>query len=177
MSPGSVPTPLADTFTTARLRAERLSPDHLDDLVRLHHDPAVMAGLGGVRDRQQTSEYLSRNLQHWAEFGFGVWMLREADNSEIIGRAILRHLDVEGADEIEIGFAFQKAAWGRGLATEVGKTCVELGRYELRADSLVGITTLANHASQRVLTKLGFEREREVVVQGAPYIVHRVGWE
>jgi RimJ/RimL family protein N-acetyltransferase len=168
--------PLGDTFMTARLRAERLSPDDLEDLVRLHHDPAVMAGLGGVRDRQQTAEYLARNLSHWSEFGFGVWMLREVDGNEIIGRAALRHLDVEGADEIEIGFAFQAASWGRGLATEVGETCVELARHDLRATSLVGITTLANHASQRVLTKLGFEREREVAVQGTPCILHRLGW-
>ena len=43
----------------------------------MHRDPAVMAQLGGVRDEAQTAAYLARNLQHWADYGFGLWILRE----------------------------------------------------------------------------------------------------
>jgi ribosomal-protein-alanine N-acetyltransferase len=165
-----------EEFDTTRLRAERLTSGHRSALERFHSDTAVMAELGGLRDARQTSEYLSRNLRHWQEFGFGVWMLREIEGAEIVGRAILRHLDVEGVDEVEIGFALYPKLWGRGLATEIGEACAAIGRRELGLQSLVGITTLRNHASQRVLAKLGLAREREVDVEGTPCLLHRIRW-
>jgi ribosomal-protein-alanine N-acetyltransferase len=166
-----------EEFVTTRLRVERLTSGHLSALERFHCDTAVMAELGGVRDEQQTFEYLSRNLRHWQEFGFGVWMLREIEGAEIVGRAILRHLDLEGVDEVEIGFALYSKLWGRGLATEIGEACVAVARRELGIQSLVGITTLHNHASQRVLAKLGLAREREVDVEGTPCLLHRIRWD
>jgi len=108
-----------DSFSTARLEAERLTSEHLPELLRMHRDPAVMAQLGGVRDPEQTAAYLARNLQHWADYGFGLWILCATGGGDPIGRAVLRHLDVEGADEIEVGYAFYPAWWGRGLATEI----------------------------------------------------------
>ncbi len=165
-----------EEFVTTRLRAERLTSGHRSALDRFHADTAVMAELGGIRDGQQTSEYLSRNLRHWQEFGFGVWMLREIEGEEIVGRTILRHLDVEGVDEVEIGFALYREFWGRGLATEIGEACTAIGRRELGLQSFVGITTLRNHASQRVLAKLGLEWEREVDIEGTPWLLHRIRW-
>jgi RimJ/RimL family protein N-acetyltransferase len=168
--------PLPESFSTARLRAERLAPHHLRDLEALHLDPAVMAELGGIRGERETSEYLDRNLHHWSDFDFGVWMLREIDGTDVVGRAILRHLDLEGADEVEVGFTFHQRCWGRGLATEIGERCVGLAREELGLSSLVGVTTLENHASQRVLVKLGLEPEGEVSVAETPCLRYRIRW-
>jgi len=95
-----------ESFCTTRLRAERLTPDHLPELRRMHRDAAVMAELGGVRDDAQTAAYLARNLQHWADHGFGVWILRDTAGKDTIGRAVLRYLVVEGSDEVEVGYGF-----------------------------------------------------------------------
>ena len=59
-----------------------------------------MAPLGGVKNETETREYLERNLNHWDAHGFGLWILRERAGGPVIGRALLRHLDVEGRDEI-----------------------------------------------------------------------------
>ena len=86
-----------------------------------------MALLGGVRDKAGTVAYLETNVKHWADHGFGMWMLRDAATSAVIGRAILRHLDVEGVDEVEVGYGFMPEYWGRGLATEIANACVRIG--------------------------------------------------
>ena len=162
-----------DSFRTARLEAQRLAPHHLDALIALHRDPRVMAELGGVRDLEQTRDYLARNLRHWDEHGFGVWMLRERGGSEPIGRAILRYLELDGAREVEVGFALHARFQGRGLGTEAGEACCEIAWGDLAVDSLVGVTTPANAASQRVLEKIGLEHERDVVVEGDSYRLYR----
>lgn len=154
-------------FSTARLAAERLIPDHLPEIRRMHRDAAVMAQLGGVRDEAQTTAYLARNLQHWADHGFGLWILRELGGGEPVGRALLRHLLVDGVDEVEVGYAFYQAFWGRGLATEVAIACLELGRRELQLTTFVAVTAPGNTASAHVLEKVGLVYERDFMHEGS----------
>ena len=154
-------------FSTARLSAERLTPDHLPEVQRMHRDATVMAHLGGVRDDAQTAAYLARNLKHWDDYGFGLWILRELGGGEPVGRAVLRHLLVEGVDEVEVGYAFYPPLWGRGLATEVATACLELGRRKVGLTTIVGVTSPDNLASQHVLEKVGLVYERDFMHEGA----------
>lgn len=154
-------------FTTPRLAAERLTQGHLPELRRMHRDAAVMAQLGGVRDEAQTTAYLTKNLKHWGDYGFGLWILRERAGGEPVGRAVLRHLLVEGVDEVEVGYAFYEPFWGRGLATEVATACIALGRRELGLTTIVAVTSPDNRASHHVLEKVGLVYERDFIHEGA----------
>ena len=100
-----------------------------------------MALLGGIRDSAGTIAYLEHNVKHWADYGFGMWMLRDAGTRAVIGRAILRHLDIGGVDEVEVGYGFMPEYWGRGLATEIAQACIRIGHDRLGLRSIVAITT------------------------------------
>jgi ribosomal-protein-alanine N-acetyltransferase len=162
-----------DTFSTARLRAERLTDAHLPELRRMDQDSRYMAHLGGVRDGEGTAAYLRRNLEHWAEYGFGLWMLRDSETGAMVGRAVLRHLDVEGVDEVEVGYGLVPEVWGRGLATEVARACVSLGRERLGLGTIVAVTRVDHEASQRVMRKAGLVYEREYLHAGTPHVLFR----
>jgi ribosomal-protein-alanine N-acetyltransferase len=164
-----------NSFSTTRLLAERLTAAHLPELRRMDRDEMFMARLGGVRDSRGTEAYLAWNLEHWAEYGYGLWMLREASSGAMVGRAVLRHLDVEGVDEVEVGYGFVPAAWGRGLATEVAVACVGMGRDRLGLESMVAITLPDHVASQRVMRKAGLSYERDFLHQGRPHVLFRTG--
>ena len=162
-----------DTFATARLCAQRLEPRHVAEILRMHEDPVQMATLGGVRDGTQTAEYMDRNLRHWAEFGFGVWILRDLDSNEVAGRALLRHVELNGHDEVEVGYSFHPQFWGRGFATEIAQACVNCGRDILRLPSIVALTLPNNLGSQRVMTKVGMVFEREITHEGLLHVLFR----
>jgi RimJ/RimL family protein N-acetyltransferase len=164
---------LPDSFMTERLRAERLTADDLPEIRRMHGDPAVMQHLGGVRDEAQTKAYFDRNLKHWSDHGFGLWIVHERGGREPIGRAMLRHLFVDDTDEIEVGYAFYESFWGRGLATEVTRACLSLGHRMLSRPSIVAVTYPHNTASQHVLTKTGFAYERDVTLDGVRCFLFR----
>jgi ribosomal-protein-alanine N-acetyltransferase len=162
-----------DSFSTTRLLAERLTAAHLPDLRRMDQDEMFMARLGGVRDSRGTDAYLAWNLEHWSEYGYGLWMLREATTGMMVGRAVLRHFDVEGVDEVEVGYGFVPAVWGRGLATEVALACVGIGRERLALASMVAITLPDHVASQRVMRKAGLTYERDFLHQGLRHVLFR----
>ena len=133
----------------------------------------VMANLGGIRSAQQTAAYLDLNLDHWAAHGFGVWILRELGTDAVVGRAVLRYLRLEDKDEIEVGYGLYPACWGRGLATEAASACVRMGFALPVVESLVGVVLPINHASRRVLEKVGFGYERMVPHVGLTWMLYR----
>ena len=135
-------------------------------------DAQYMALLGGTRTESQTREYLARNLKHWDDHNFGLWILRDAGGA-IAGRCVLRHLDVEGTDEVELGYGLHTQYWGRGLATEIATELLRLGRTELHCASLVAITRPENVGSQRVLIKTGLVYERDFVYDGVLHQLYR----
>jgi RimJ/RimL family protein N-acetyltransferase len=156
-----------DSFATARLRATRLSPEDLEDLVALHLDPEVSRFLGGVRDRETTAAYLAVNLRHWDDHGFGLFALRDHDGA-YVGRAGLRSLDLDGVRELEIAYSLVRRAWGRGLASEIAIALVVLWRARFTQPRLVGVVMKGNTASEGVLLKAGFVHARDTLLHGVP---------
>src|SRR5262245_29795917 len=135
-------------------------------------DPQYMALLGGPRTESQTREYMTRNLKHWDQYNSGLWLLSDREG-EMAGRCVLRHFEVEGVDEVELGYGLHTQYWGRGLATEIAKELLRLGRGELRRESIVAVTRPGNHGSQRVLVKTGLALEREINYDGVPHLLFR----
>lgn len=165
-----------DAFATARLRATRLAPEDLDDLVRLHLDPEVSKFLGGVRTAAATASYLDTNLQHWADHGFGLYVFRTPDGA-FCGRGGLRHIDLEGVRELEIAYSLARNAWGQGLATEAAEALVRIWQAAPARPSLVGVVTKGNSASEQVLRKTGFRYERDARFHEADVSVFRQSHE
>lgn len=161
------------TFSLPRVAAERLEEEHFPLIRRMDRDPRVMAALGGVRTEAETLAHLERNLAHWAEHGFGIWILREPETGALMGRAGLRQVEVEGTSEIELAYALCPEFWGRGLATDAARACVTIGREWLGAPSLVGLVLPTNLASQRVLRKAALVHEREVMHRDEWHYLYR----
>jgi ribosomal-protein-alanine N-acetyltransferase len=163
-----------DEIRTPRLLLTRMRAEDLDDLVRMYLDPQVMATLGGVRSEAQTAQYLDRQLAHWQEHGFGWWAAREPSTGRFIGRGGLRHSMVDGRDEVEVGYGLLREFWGQGLATELALESVRVGFTELGRPDLVSFTLPTNKASRRVMTKVGFRYERNIVHAELPHVLYRL---
>ena len=165
-----------DRFTTARLSAERLTLEHKPDMLRQDQDAVFMALIGGVRTEAQTTERMDGALKHWETHGVGVWMLRERESGRMIGRAVVRHLDVHGADELEIGYAFIEEFWGRGLGTEIARACVGICRRALGRTSCVALIDPRNDASRHVLEKAGLRDAGPFTQEGVELTLFRGEW-
>jgi len=162
-----------ETFSTARLTAERLRREHVDDLIPLHLDEAVSRYLGGTRTAEQTAAYVEANLAHWDQRGFGLWMLRD-HAGRFVGRAGIRPLDIQGVEEIEIAYTFHQAWWGQGYASEIAVALRDIAFGPLGLPELAGIVLTDNLASRRVLEKTGFLFERIYDDDGHQLVLYRM---
>lgn len=127
-------------------------------IVALNADPRVGAWLGGARDAAGTDAFLAQHQAHFAEHGFGFYVVeREADGA-VIGMTGLWHApdDIPGLGGlVEIGWRFTPAAWGQGYATEAARAALDHGFDVLGLDQIVAFTARANLASQAVMRRIG----------------------
>jgi len=174
MSYNEVDTNIISYYNTDHILSNKISIEHLLELLTMHADVRVMATLGGVRDEQSTRDFLARQLDHWKQYGYGLWMLHDAHDGRFVGRAGIRHITIDYRDEVEIAYALMSEFWGRGLATEVGHKLVAIAFEYLGLPDLIAFTTPDNHASRRVMAKLGLAYERDFLWADSPHVLYRL---
>jgi len=151
----------AESLTTVRLTLRRFTSDDLDWLAELYGDSDVTRHLGGVKSRAQTQDFLNaRVLNYYNEHpGLGIWKTVDRDTGIPVGFHLLNH--IRGESIIQVGYVLAKPAWGKGYASEMAEAVLGYGFRELRLPRIAAMTSKHNHASQRVLQKIGLERRGE----------------
>jgi RimJ/RimL family protein N-acetyltransferase len=161
-----------ERFWTSRMSAERLTPGHFEEIRRLHLHPQVMKTLsvdGQVLPDSVTRGGLRQAEEHWLRHGFGLWLFRDRADGRFLGRGGLKWYQIDGLEMVGLAYAVLFEHWNRGLATEMATACLDIGFGELGLPEIAAWTLPINAASHRVLVKLGFGREREVVFAGLPH--------
>lgn len=142
-------------FATARLRLRPRTEDDLEANLAMDLDPEVhrFIFLRGPPDpAAQRAALAERIASGWPECG-GLWVVEWQDQPGFLGWCGLFPLEDSGL--IEIGYRYVRAAWGRGVATEAGRTVLDHGFSTLGLDPIVAVAARENTASRRVLEKLG----------------------
>jgi len=147
------------TLRTQRLDLQPMVLADFDWYAHFAADADVMRyiGMTGPLTQTQAQERLARYIRCWDEHGLGMFGVRLRDSCVPIGWAGLQPLD--GSAEIEVGYAFRKADWGRGFATEVAAAVVQWGFEERSLDRIVAVASAENAGSRRVMDKLGMRYE------------------
>lgn len=141
---------------TSRLTFRPLSLSDLNDLyTKLYSDPDTMKYIrdGKTRTLEETQKSLESLIEHYNKHGFGFMAAIDNINSHFIGICGLKYLDTTG--EIEVGFLFEKKAWGKGYATEATKAFLNYALKNLAVKKVVAIAKPENEASRKVLEKCG----------------------
>jgi len=150
-------------LTTQRLSLHGARQADLDTLWQLLIDPQVRRYLcdNQILSRADVQEMLTASLAQ-APRGMGFWVLRDLERKLVgcIGlHPVLRdivshapHLD----GEVEPTIALAPDHWGRGLATEALAAVVAYAFETLGLEHLVAVVDEPNHASQRLMGRVGF---------------------
>jgi len=148
-------------LTTDRLGVRRFRTTDLDWLSSLYADPDVTRFLGGTKTEAQVRSMLTTRIldYYYVNPGLGMWMTLERASGAPVGFHLINN--IQGESIIQIGFGLARPAWGRGFATEMASALLRYAFVDLDLDSVAGMASLANVASQHVLQKIGLYRRGE----------------
>ncbi len=147
---------------TERMVLRRMEMADFDDLMGIFSDPVAMRYYPGTKSRQEAEEWVCRMQESYRDHGFGLWVAFLEDSGEFAGQCGLTVQEVEGKDEVEIGYLFLRRFWGRGLATEAARATRDHGFHKLGCERLVSLIDPGNLPSRRVAEKVGLTLEKVV---------------
>src|SRR5271167_4319572 len=124
---------------TPRLILRELRPDDADPLALVLSDLETMRFYPAPYDPAGVEQWISRNLRRYAGNGHGLWAMVPKSNRELIGDCGLTVQNIDGANEIEIGYHLRRDQWGQGLATEAARACRDLGFARLPVERIVSL--------------------------------------
>lgn len=178
------------------LRTERLvlrpfAATDVDRLLALDDDPEVMRFINGGKPTSR-AEILERTLprllhDHPCTGTRGYWAAEDAAGT-FLGWFEFRPLDDHDPTAVELGYRLNRAAWGRGYATEGARALVDEGFTGLGVERVTANTMAVNTRSRRVMEKAGlvfrrhFTGEWPEAIEGSEhgdveYGLTRAEWE
>ena len=162
---------------TTRVSLREFRRDDADALARVISDPETMRFYPAPYDRKGVEDWIARNLQRYAKDGHGLWAMTLKGSGELIGDCGLTVQNVDGADEVEIGYHVRCDQWGQGLATEAARACRDYGFANLPIERIISIIRPENLPSRRVAEKNGMTVWKEVMWKSLPHLVYAIGRE
>ena len=123
----------------------------------LHADPDIARWLGGALAPDVAALVFGRTRSFLAENGWGVWVVQDAAG-RLVGAAGLQPVraGLPFYPGVESTWRLHPAARGQGLVTQAMRAVLADGFARLPVAEIVTFTSASNHASQRVMRRLGF---------------------
>jgi RimJ/RimL family protein N-acetyltransferase len=150
----------------APLRTERLilrtwQPGDRESFAELNADPVVMEHFPAPLTHAQSDRFADRIEDWWRVNGWGLWAVQIAEDQSFAGFVGLNRAEFAAPfnPAVEVGWRLAQQHWGRGYATEAARAALGYGFQELDLLEIVSFTSTTNTRSQRVMAKLGMQRD------------------
>ena len=148
-----------DRLLIRPFKMEDIEPSYT---MNLDTEVSRYTGDGGVVSKKEIERRIVENVfGDYEKYGFGRLAVELKGENKFIGFTGLKYL--EDMDEVDLGFRFMKEYWGKGIATESAKACVNLGFEKLGLGRIIAMVLPENLGSIRVLEKLNFEYEKDII--------------
>jgi ribosomal-protein-alanine N-acetyltransferase len=111
-------------------------------------------------DDEPIEEATSRDLiaqsnRTFSEEGVGLFGVRMRGREDLLG--FCGFVRLEGMKEPELLYELTQEVWGKGIATEAARACVQYAYGEVGMERVIAGADAPNTASLRVIEKLGME--------------------
>jgi ribosomal-protein-alanine N-acetyltransferase len=148
---------VAISLRTARLLLRPWRDEDDAAFAELAADPVVMEYLLPLPG------WPARKRAHWAEYGFGQWVVEIPGEASFIGVVGLETVSYEAhfTPAVEVAWRLARSSWGRGYASEAARAALDYGFAQLGLAEIVALTVPDNWRSRRVMERLGMTRTPE----------------
>jgi RimJ/RimL family protein N-acetyltransferase len=159
---------------TERLLLRMFTKDDLDAYASMCADAEVMryVGAGNALSRADAWRHLAMFLGTWQLRGYGNFAVQDKASGQMIGRVGYFH--PEGWPGIEMGWALARPFWGRGLATEAARACLQQGFSQFGFTHVLVFIQPEHQRSIKVAERLGARQEGTIEMFGKTALTYGI---
>lgn len=140
---------------TKRLILRQLEEADFDAWTAVLGDPEVMYAYEHGFFPDEVRQWIDRQRERYAAYGFGLWAVVEKASGELIGDCGITMQDWCGREVPEIGYHLRRDKWRQGFATEAARACKGYAFTVLGFSEVFSIIRDNNLPSQRVALRSG----------------------
>ena len=150
-----------------RLLIGHFQRSDLEQWFSIESDPEVRKYIldGSILNREQSLAYIDQNIDSYAKFNFGRYALREKKSLRLIGMCGFLNNEMG----IDFGYRLSKDMWGCGLGFEAASAVLNYGVGSIGLKHFVAGVMPGNLASIKILDRLGFVYQKDVIFDGLIY--------
>lgn len=148
-----------NVIETERLVLRTWNDGEAEQALRIYGDAEVMRFIRAeIMNVEQIERMLRRFNEEYERESFGLWAAFEKATGAIVGECGLHRIPETG--EVEIGWLFERAAWGKGFASEAAHAILEYGFTTVKLRRIICLIDRENACSVAVANRLSFWYDR-----------------
>jgi RimJ/RimL family protein N-acetyltransferase len=161
-----------DIIETQRLLLRPFEPMDEETFVAQITDPDFMqySRAGALSDATAHANFIQRLALSKTQFS--KLAIIEKSSGKHIGYCGVECCELEGVQELELGYRLIASARGKGYATEAASAVLDYYQQQGITD-IIAFTAHGNEPSHAVLKKLGFKFAKTSVIESFPIIIFR----
>lgn len=162
---------------TERLEFKLVDHSYFDLWVEFfqHPDSARFLGLLDFKTPyDQCREWFRRVEERYQKNLGGMNALIDKSSNEFIGQCGLLIQEVDGNEELEIGYSILPRFWNKGYATEAAIKCRDFAFQNNFSETLISIINIHNFKSEKVALKNGMLKTKQTIFKNMPVNIFRI---
>ncbi len=146
---------------TERLFIRKFIATDVEEFFEILADPKTMSFWPNPYSRDGAQAWVDRNLQSYAELGFGRYVVVLKDEQKIIGDCGILKMNLVGEEVADFGYIIHHPFWRKGFAEEAAIAVREYAFHHLNLKTLHANMPWNHYGSIRVAEKIGMEKITE----------------
>jgi RimJ/RimL family protein N-acetyltransferase len=167
---------LLENATTERLHFRKLKPSDFEAWLPFHQDIRTSAHWKGLPQDpiEACKNQFHKTFERYEMGTRGFNALIEKSSGKLIGLCGLLVQNVDGVEELEIGYSILPEFWQKGFASEAALKCRDTAFANQWAKSLISIIHIDNHPSQKVAKNVGMHVDFSTNYKNNPVQIFRI---
>lgn len=146
---------------TERLLLREYTIGDFDALYEIMSDSETMQHYPAPFDAEKTGNWISRNLENYEKYGFGLWAVVLKETNEFIGDCGITIQNIDGDMLPEIGYHIHKNYWRQGFAKEAARAVLDWVFENTHYDAIYSYMKYTNTASCSTAASIGMRKIKE----------------
>lgn len=167
---------LLDGEETERLMFRLISTDEQSMWQTFFADPSSHAHWQVLLEspEREAEKWYARQRERYTQGLGGMNALWEKTGGAFVGYCGLLVQQVDGVEELEIGYSLLGEFRNKGYATEAARLCRDVAFSKYQAESVISIISLSNEPSANVARKNGMRIDKQSNHHGNPVNIFRI---